>query len=127
MAERIFRLAIPGKPVAWARPRTGRQGQFFNTAKSTGHRDKIGWLAKQALHGGMYLGPVQVNLIFDFGRNPQTIIEVKPVSPESGCHAARPDLSNCIKLVEDALAGIVFADDKQICRLEAVKVKEGKA
>ena len=85
----------------------------------------IAWLAKEALVGRdapLFTGPVMVNLVFDFGKQPKTVIEVKPIFPVSECMDKRPDLSNCIKLVEDALIGIVFKDDSQVCRLEAVKV-----
>jgi Holliday junction resolvase RusA-like endonuclease len=35
--------------------------------------------------------------------------------------AGRPDLDNCIKLIADALNGIVWKDDRQIVRLIASK------
>lgn len=33
----------------------------------------------------------------------------------------KPDLSNCVKLVEDALNGIAWGDDSQICSLRVYK------
>jgi len=135
-----FRLVVPGKPVAWARPRTGRRGQFSNTKRTEQHRDLIGWLAKQALEGKdtpLFTGPVMVNLLFDFGREPKTIIEVKPIYPERECYLGREDLDNLTKLAIEAISsytvhegrhvrrvpGIVLADDSQVCRITAMKVK----
>lgn len=34
----------------------------------------------------------------------------------------RPDLDNMLKLVKDALEGLLFVDDAQICRLESQKL-----
>ena len=135
MTERqTFRIVIPGKPVAWARPRTGRQGQWYNTGRTETARETIAWLAREALQGRdapLFTGPVQVNLVFDFGADPKTIIEVKPIFPERECHLGKEDLDNLCKLAIEAISGdprrhipgIVLDDDSQVCRLEAVKVR----
>ena len=37
-------------------------------------------------------------------------------------HHKKPDLSNLIKFVEDALIGILFVDDRQITTIHATKI-----
>ena len=97
----------------------------------------IAWLAKEALAGRdapLFTGPVQVNLVFDFGSNPQTVIEVRPIFPEKECHIRKEDIDNLCKLAIEAISGeprkhlpgIVLADDSQVCRLEAIKRKESE-
>ena len=140
MRNETFHLTIPGKPIAWARPRLGKEGQFYNTKRSQKHRDLIGWLAREVLGGRdapLFTGPVQVNLIFDFGAEPKTIIEVKPIFPESECYIGKTDIDNLAKMCIEAISsytvhkggymrrvpGIVLADDSQVCRMEAIKIR----
>ncbi len=123
-----FHLTIPGRPVAWARPRTGRQGQFYNTASSVEHRELIQWYARSVLQGRALplfpTGPVLVRLEFVFGKEPTTEIVVSPIAPAEMCYLGRADLDNLCKLAIEALSGIVLTDDSQVARLKAAKVRE---
>lgn len=44
-----------------------------------------------------------------------------PKSRKPGRHGSRPDLSNLIKFVEDALNGVLWKDDAQIAYLQSSK------
>jgi crossover junction endodeoxyribonuclease RusA len=46
--------------------------------------------------------------------------ELKPTAPTS--HTKTPDTSKLVRALEDALTGVVWVDDRQVCWLEAHKV-----
>lgn len=49
------------------------------------------------------------------------VIFKKPQKPKSDYHITRPDLDNVTKGICDALNGVLWKDDSQICRLSVWK------
>lgn len=125
-------ILAPGQPVALGRPRsqviTDRKGQPVKSAnghfvvkhytpdKSHDYQSQVRWLAKGAMRGRKPLeGPLRLFLDMRFRlllsksqrwQRAALAGEIRPV--------ARPDASNVLKGIEDALNGICWIDDSQI-------------
>ena len=106
-------FSIDMEPVPWARPRISRGKGFHNTAKTDAARRLIGIRLFQEWRGrgGPIKDAIHLRLVFYF-RQP-----AKPTRP----YPTRCDLDNLVKLVCDALTGLLYADDRQIQSIEASK------
>jgi Holliday junction resolvase RusA-like endonuclease len=118
---------IPGNPLGWAR--AGRHGKFSFTPKPQAeYMALVRQIAALAMKGQPPIKlPVRISLSFGFAR-PKSHYrtgrysnELKPGADQFK-HTSRPDLSNLIKLIEDACNGVVFVDDSQVCVISASKV-----
>lgn len=116
-------FTIPGDAVPKGRPRMTRQGHAFTPARTTNAEAFVRMLATKAMAGAAPLdGPVRITM---------RAITVPAASWSKKRLAAaligderptkRPDLDNQVKLVTDALNGIVYHDDCQICEVHASK------
>ena len=121
------RIEIRGEPAAKLRHRDGigpQGGRRAYTPAATKQWEKqVAWQA-QATGGGNgwpWTGPVEMDLELALagrgggGRRPADDAGEKP-------HVAAPDVTNLAKAIEDALNGVAYSDDRQICRLTARKV-----
>ena len=63
---------------------------------------------------GLKTGPLKMEVTFFFKRPKSASKRIH--------HTVKPDLSNLVKSVEDALNGIVYVDDAQIVELSVIKV-----
>jgi len=108
MPQHQIRFWLPGEPVAQARARTGK-GFAFYPAKSAGYRKwAVLQLRNQLAGRPPLLGPVKLGML---------VYRVRPKSNKSEWPIVKPDLSNYLKMVEDALVDAgVLRDDSQICR-----------
>ena len=122
----IIAFEVPGKPVAKGRPRFARRGNFVTTysdAKTASYDALVGWYAAQAMAGKEKLDvPLRMELQILLGV-PQSWSKKKRASALAGDirPVGRPDLDNYFKMASDGMNGIVFADDSQICELDASK------
>ncbi|MCT3436743.1 RusA family crossover junction endodeoxyribonuclease [Limosilactobacillus fermentum] len=116
------------EPVEQARPRATRMRKgirVYDPKKVAAFKRQLGMLAKQQmLDRGLepYDGPLEVRM--EFYRPVQTSLSKKERARRlSGDHrpTVKPDLSNYIKATEDALNGILWADDNCIVSLAAEK------
>ena len=123
-----MRFKFDIEPVEQARPRATRMGKgirLYDPKKVTVFKRQLGMLARQQmLDRGLkpFDGPLEVCMAFY--RPVQTSISQKERSRRlSGVHrpTVKPDLSNYIKALEDALNGIIWVDDNLIVSLEAKK------
>ena len=124
----MVRFEFDIEPVEQARPRAVRFGKgvrMYDPKKVATFKRQLGMLAKQQmLDRGLepYDGPLEVSM--EFYRPVQSSISKKERARRlSGIHrpTVKPDLSNYIKATEDALNGIIWADDNLIVSLEAKK------
>lgn len=60
-------------------------------------------------------GPVLMTILFLFPRTKGMIYKTKPMPRR--WHTSRPDQDNLEKSIKDALRGVVFKDDSQVCLL----------
>lgn len=100
-------LVIPGNPVPLERPRVTRNGTI-TPKRSAEAKDRIANITKIALmqHAERFPLYEEFNIVAAF---------YEGVKAES--HMA--DVDNCLKLLMDALIGIVWIDDKLVTRIEA--------
>ena len=111
-------ITVPGEPVAKARPRFTKNGHVYTPKKTAVYEQVIGLHARAAMKGHKILtGAIKLS-VTAYMPIPQSWSLKQKTKAMSGAlrHTKRPDLSNIIKSVEDALNGIVYADDAQIDR-----------
>lgn len=123
-----FFLVVTGEPVAQGRPKfstVGGHPRAVDPAKSREYKQIVSVMARQKMErDGRPLMEGPLRLYVDVYRVPP-----KSMGKRKGGNAAtlhlgihtKPDLDNYIKLVSDALNGVVFADDSQICQIVASK------
>lgn len=115
---------VPGMPVGKGRPRAtniGGKARMYTPAKTASYESLVAWAAHDAMAGRAALdGPVVLEL------------QVAMPVPSSWSRRARaaaladlapptrkPDIDNVIKIICDAVNGIVWGDDVQVvdCQL----------
>ena len=110
---RVVEFFVPGKPIALGRARMSG-GKMYAPERSRRAKEVIALYARSANRGmEPAKGPVKLELHFQF--------HSKKVRGGRNRHTSRPDVSNLAKLVEDALEGIFYAEDKQVSELTAIK------
>jgi Holliday junction resolvase RusA-like endonuclease len=119
---KAIEFVVPAVPVALPRKRSkvvkGKNGQvhaqtYTPTAdKSNSLKTLIAYAFSQSHQGPPLTGPVGLDVDFVFHR-PASMVWKKKAMPREWKSSA-PDLSNLVKLVEDALNKLAFVDDAQI-------------
>ena len=119
----MIQLTVEGSPVALKRHRHLRNGHTYDPSKA----DKRLFLAKaikSAPKSPVY-GPISMTLEFYVAR-PKAHYRtgkyshiLKDNAPT--WHTSRADIDNYVKLVLDALNGVFYKDDSQICHLKTIK------
>lgn len=120
----MIRFTVPGVPVAQPRVKATRRGNhagvYTPTKTSTGRSNGVSeWkatlrlAASQAASGGLLDGPLRVDLEFVFPRQPNRFWKSKPMPRYR--KVTKPDRDNLDKAVLDALNGVLWVDDKQVC------------
>lgn len=108
---------IMGNPVAQGRPKFFRRGNFvgvYDPGKSKSWKEAVKW---QIIEQSPIVldGPLDLNLKFFLPRPktlPKRILH----------HTKKPDVDNLAKAIKDAMKGICYKDDSQVCRLSVSKV-----
>lgn len=116
-------ISVPGIPVAKGRPRMTRTGHAYTPEKTRAYESKLAWYGAKAMGPHLPLeGPLSVTLKILL-TVPQSWSARKREKALNGdiSPVGRPDLDNYIKAL-DALNGIAWKDDSQICRIEACKM-----
>ena len=107
-----FSVNIPMTPVPKGRPRFTRSGHAFTDPKTRKAELEIQIACHHAWHYEPMECPVIVEAEFYFP---------KSKTNKTTHHTQRPDADNCLKLLTDAMNGIVFKDDSQIVKATASK------
>lgn len=108
-----FVFEIPGDPVPWARAGQSKNGRAkFTPDRQKAHMRRIAWEAKAAgvkpIEGAVVL---EVTCIY---RTPESWPKKKRLAAIGGFKTSKPDASNELKIIEDALNGIAYKDDAQV-------------
>lgn len=121
-----YRFVIPGNPIAQGRPKFARKGNFvsaYDPAKSRNWKAYVAWHVKKQLEGCLTApleGPLMLTLTFYF-------LKPKSLSKKVQHHIKKPDCKNLLAGVEDAMEGIVYRNDSQICSILVSKHYGDKA
>lgn len=121
-SARFVSLSVAGKPIAKGRPRF-KDGYNYTPELTRDAEESMQWEMRQACATPLE-GPLALSMTFSF-RRPEGWPKAQRDEVDNGkqpWRPGRPDLDNLIKLVQDAGNGILWRDDAQIVRLEAIKV-----
>lgn len=114
-----------GGKIAGFNRRTGKMFVRPDNPRTAPWRADVAAAAAQQYSGPLLTGPVL--MVYDFifprpkshygtGKNANVL---KPSAPRF--HTIKPDLTKIIRSTEDALTGIVYKDDSQVCTRDEVK------
>ena len=126
-----IQFTIPAVPVAEPRKRVRirktRDGKSFSQLYTPGSDPVNAFKATARIFASMALkrmaplgGPLKLSLVFVMPRTQNQIWKTKPM-PRIW-HDKKPDFDNLEKSVCDALKGLVWIDDSQICSVSTMKV-----
>lgn len=105
----MIKLYFPVEPVAKSRPRMTRRGHVYTPQKTKEFEEKITNLAIAQMHLNNHKpldGALAVKGYF---------FVKKPKRPKHTHPIGRPDIDNMLKALFDALNGVTWKDDSQIC------------
>ncbi len=122
VSREVCSFEIETTPVGKGRPRFTRNGAVY-TPKATAAAEKIvRWKSRIAMQGKPPIDtPVCVALEFHFAP-PKSLSDKKRAALIGQAMTKKPDIDNLVKLVFDAMNGIVWMDDKQVSSLTTKKV-----
>jgi Holliday junction resolvase RusA-like endonuclease len=126
----LIAFTVPGDPVGKARPRFARIGAFVRTytPKTTASYENLVKVMFCQASGPAYApttGPVVLTVRAIFSRpashygTGRNAGQLKNSSPLYYTH--KPDVDNVAKTVLDALNGLAYQDDRQVCRVGVTK------
>ena len=105
-----MKIIIRGNAVAQGRPRFSSKGGFARAYDPSKSRNWKADVKMQAIMQNVKIMEGPLLLKVDF-----YLMRPKSLPKKVTHHIKRPDLSNLIKGIEDALNGIAWNDDSQIC------------
>jgi Holliday junction resolvase RusA-like endonuclease len=132
-------IVLLGPPVPWARHQGGRSTKPFTPTKQRNNAATLRMAAQQAMlynrtpasydcaRREPFAVPVRLDVLAEFAI-PTTWSRRKTAAALCGeiRPGKRPDLSNVVKQIEDALDGVVFTDDALVVEIAARKVYGGQ-
>ncbi len=123
--EPVCRIYVPGPPVAWARAgRDGRSGRSYTPTPQRAHAKLIRQYAALSYRARDPLAhtPLALSCIFDIRASANwSKVKLASLNSELMPVITKPDTDNFVKLVTDALEGIVYCDDKAVCLMLCFK------
>ena len=119
--QRRIVIRVPMPPVPKARARMGKNGHWYTPEATAQAERDIAVMALASMAGTAPLrSGVSVEIRFNMPI-PPSWSKKRHEKMELKYHTVKPDLDNLVKTVKDALNGIVWLDDAQVCALEASK------
>ena len=124
-AARIV-IEVPGPPQPYRErqaPVRGGRTHSYRRPQLVRWQEAVAWAAKIAMGGKPPLeGPIRLEVTF-YLPMPKRMLKADRALAERDelFHIKRPDRTNFLKAFEDAVTGIVWLDDAQVCRGEAFK------
>lgn len=121
MTERI--IVIPGKVAAKGRPRFTKAGHTYTPEKTVAYEDlvKLTYMGKYGQD--MLEGPLSALIIHCMAPIKSTPKkEAARMLAGEVAPTKKPDIDNVAKTALDALNGIAYSDDAQVCELVADRI-----
>ncbi len=115
--KKIFSFQVYVKPVPASRPRVTKFGTY-NAKAYSDYKKMLTQFAKLAKTAPKSDKPLLMKCRFCF-EVPKSWSQVKKA--RAYYHTSKPDLDNLVKALKDALNGVIYLDDSQICYLDAKK------
>lgn len=114
-----YQYRVLGVPIPLQRPRINKNRMYD---PQTQEKASFAFQVKaQHTHNGLFEGPLRLDILFYFPV--ATYFSKRKSEHILTCHhEKKPDLSNLIKFVEDALNNVIYKDDAQICIISAQKL-----
>lgn len=111
-------FTVPHTPFAQPRQRSAvRNGRAVNYTPGNHpvqqFKFSCQWFARRAYSGEPLTGPLRCDLLFIMPRPKNLVWKTKPMPRLR--HAIKPDRDNLEKACCDALKGIIWVDDAQVC------------
>lgn len=119
-------FCVPGEPVGKGRARTTIAAGYvrlYTPPKTVAYERMVATYAKLAMGALVPLkGPLSASVLFRYSV-PKSYPQARRRAVLAGLepYMGRFDLDNLVKSVKDAMNGIVYEDDAQIVRLNALK------
>ncbi len=96
--------------------------RMYDVPKVSVYKKLVSWEAKSQYKGELLTEPLVVEMKFYRSIQKKGSVKTKQDKRDGIIRPTSvPDVSNYVKLIEDALNGIVYKDDSQIVRLVAEK------
>lgn len=111
-----YTFYVEGRPKAKERPRLGRRRKAYTPEATIAAEEAIA----AAYDGPFFEGPVHVTVLYTFKGQTITISDASEDEPDK---LWQGDIDNLLKTTLDGLQRVAFADDKQVRRILAHKVK----
>ena len=120
----MIEIVVNAIPIAQPRARATSVGGIARVYESRTHpvaayKAQVRFVASQVHCGAPLAGPLRIDLCFVFSR-PKSLIWKTREMPRLR-HVKKPDVDNLAKSVFDALNGLIFIDDCQICECGITK------
>ena len=118
--SRMYKLTVPGAPVAQPRHKVTRTGRVYIKKDHPIHAYKEA-IKKEASQGiaTPLEGAIKVAIEFYMPRPTAKTWKRKAMPPY--WHEKKPDIDNLAKAVLDSLSGVAFKDDSQVSSLSCEK------
>jgi len=118
------KMTIDHEPIGQPRPRAVRRGYSIGMYTPTTHavtsfKRMIVMAWKQVNGRSQYSGPIAVWIHAWFSRPKRMVYKRKQMHEH--WHVTKPDADNIAKAVLDALNGVAWKDDAQVCAVHVVK------
>lgn len=122
---RLIKFTIPGAPVSQGRPRARRAGNkimMYDPKPSKDYKEFVANIALEYAPSKPIETPLFVNIAI-YRKIPKSTSKKDRQLMLDGMKRpiTKPDTSNYVKGIEDALNGIIYKDDSQIVELRATK------
>jgi Holliday junction resolvase RusA-like endonuclease len=121
----VIRLEFDLKPLAKQSFKTTKTGHSYQPKDIVDFKNAVRWIARaQAPQLSQSDKPFHVELVFSFRRPESTKKPLKTQIDEFNAlvvKTTKPDVDNLTKAILDALNGIIWIDDAQVCELHVTK------
>ena len=120
----MVKFTVPGKPQGKGRPRFAKRGAYVQTytPETTKQYESLVLLCWRQQSGVTFEKgtPLAVSIKAHFPI-PKSLSKRKQAALMGAPHLAKCDCDNLAKIVLDAISGIVFHDDAEVCSLMVTK------
>lgn len=117
----MTRIWVPIEPMGAPRPRVTRYGTY-NDPKYTKYKQIISLISRPQCKVSEKPISMQIEFFFTIPKS-----WTKKKKESALWHTSKPDSDNLIKGVKDALNGIAYLDDAQVCSISATKKYSDRA